>query len=551
MLGLATGIVTSIFILAFRYLIDQGGVTLVGLDSSDNFESLSILERAFWCVGGALILGLLLNRYNPSARRVGVVHVMERLSRHQGYLPLRNAVIQFFGGAIALATGQSGGREGPAIHLGATAASLLGQKFALPNNSIRTMVACGTAAAIAASFNTPIAGVIFAMEVVMMEYAIASFIPIIMASVSATILTQYFFGSAPAFNVAPAVMSSPYELIYLVFAGIIIGAIAAAFIHLVQRFAKLSYWPFWLRMGLAGAITAIAAAALPQVMGVGYDTVNEVMLGQLSIVLLIALMAGKLVTSAATVGLGMPVGLIGPVMFIGACVGGIFGKSLLLVQDLDVSVGLYVMLGMCAMMAAVLQAPLAALMAVMEMTASTSIVLPAMVIITIATLVCSQVFGQKSAYITTLNTLGLQYPPNPVTLHLQRVGATAIMDRSLIRLPSSISNERALEIVANPPAWIIVDKDDGDIRAVLNPSDLAAFMQERGAEEEEIHLLELPGQRMDVCFVDVQATAMEAQAALEKSQAEACCVQRTSVPLIKPVVGIVTRQHLENYRNLS
>ena len=124
---------------------------------------------------------------------------MERLTRHQGYLPLRNAVIQFFGGAIALISGQSGGREGPAIHLGATAASLLGQKFQLPNNSIRTMIACGTAAAIASSFNTPIAGVIFAMEVVMMEYTVASFLPIIVAAVTSTLVSQAFFGAAPAF----------------------------------------------------------------------------------------------------------------------------------------------------------------------------------------------------------------------------------------------------------------------------------------------------------------------------------------------------------------
>ena len=114
MLGLLTGLVTAVVIISFRYLIEYSGIILFGMSDAENFESLDMLTRSSLVLGGALLLGLLMHRYSPSARRVGVVHVMERLSRHQGYLPLRNAVIQFFGGAIALISGQSGGREGPA-----------------------------------------------------------------------------------------------------------------------------------------------------------------------------------------------------------------------------------------------------------------------------------------------------------------------------------------------------------------------------------------------------------------------------------------------------
>lgn len=552
LLGLLTGVVTACVILVFRYSIEWGSIYLLGMSSEEGYEELSSYTRVAWCMGGAALLALLLYRYSPSARRVGVVHVMERLSRHQGHLPLRNAMIQFFAGAIALISGQSGGREGPAIHLGATAASLLGQKFHLPNNSIRTMVACGTASAIAASFNTPIAAVIFAMEVVMMEYAIASFVPIIVASVSATLVSQYFFSTAPAFNIAPVAMTSVLEIPYLVVGGLFIGAVAAGFTQMIQSFARLVNWPFWLRILLAGSLTSMTALFVPAVMGVGYDTVNDIMLGEISSILLIALLFGKALTSAATVGLGMPVGLIGPTMVLGACLGGIFGNLLLQVQDVGISVGLYVMLGMAAMMAAVLQAPLAALMTVMEMTANTNIILPAMVIIIVATLVSSHVFGQRSVFITTLNTLGLQYPLNPVALHLQRVGVTAIMDRSFTRLPESITQNQALEVVNNQIDWILVDTADGSgVHSALNPSDLAAFLQERGAEEEIIHLLELPGQRMDVTFVDVRATAYEVANALAKIGTGVCCVRRTSAPMIKPIVGIVTQSHIENYRNLT
>ena len=135
-------------------------------------------------------------------------------------------------------------------------------------------------------------------------------------------------------------------------------------------------------------------------------------------------------------------------------------------------------------------------------------------------------------------------------MHLQRIGATAIMDRSFARLPTVISRDRAVEVVAAQTRWILVDRSDDDtVRAALNTADLAAFLDERGAHEEEIHLLELPGQRIDVTFADSQATALEVQKALSDSQAEACCIQRTTAPLIKPIVGIVTQSHIENYRN--
>jgi CIC family chloride channel protein len=549
-LGVATGIVTAVVILGFRLTIDTGLGFLPG--GPENFEGLTILTRVSLVLGGALLLGILLNRYRPAARRVGVVHVMERLSLHQGNLPLKNAVIQFVGGAIALITGQSGGREGPVIHLGATAASLLGRASKLPNNSLRTMVACGTAAAIASSFNTPIAGVIFAMEVVMMEYTIASFIPVIVAAVSSTLITRYFFGAEPAFIVAPQHMHSIFEIPYLILGGVLIGAMAAGYIQLIQAFARLSDRPVWLRVTLAGAITAGVAVFLPQVMGVGYDTVDQIMLTNVSILLLALLLIGKAVTSAAAVGLGMPVGLIGPTMFMGAAMGCAFGSLLITWQGADISLGFYVMLGMSAMMAAVLQAPLAALMAVLEMTANTAMILPAMVIIVVATLTTSEVFKQRSVFITTLNTLGLQYPPNPVTLHMQRVGVTAIMDRSFSRVSHKITAAAAKDLLEKKLNWIVVDDEDSKLTAVLNPADLDAFMAERNfTGDEEIRLLRIPGQRMDVSTIGSEATVMQVQQVLDKTGTEACCVTRTTAPMIAPVVGVVTQRDIENYRNTS
>jgi chloride channel protein, CIC family len=560
-LAVITGFLTGMVILLFRIAIEYilGHWMLPG--DSESFELLSHLERLLLPLCGALVLGIGLSWLPDRSLRVGVFHVIERLSRHQGRLPSRNALVQFFGGIIALITGFSGGREGPAVHLGAASSSLLGQALELPNNSIRTLVACGSAAAIAGSFNTPLAGVIFAMEVVMMDYTIASFIPVIVSAVTATLLTRYFIGPDAAFLIAPIQMQSLLEIPYVIFAGLIIGCAAAAFISAVQIFARLAHWPFWLRALFAGAITGLAAITVPEIMGLGYDTVNGAMLGQIGLVTLLAIVVFKILASAAAVGLGIPVGIIGPTFVIGAALGGALGIIGEMLQPGEAAfIGLYVMLGMAAMMAAVLQAPLAALMAVLELTANPNLILPAMLIVVVATMVTSVVFKQKSVFLSTLNTLGLQYPPNPVTLHLQRAAVSAIMNRDVVRVPSRCAEEEAREALSSSPRWVAVEVAPGEIRSLLNAVDLKAFLDEREEQHaakkkdgkpEEIDLYGIPGLRMDTADIDYRATIYEAQEVLKNGNAEALCVRRASAPLIRRVLGVITQADIDNYRDTT
>jgi CIC family chloride channel protein len=416
---------------------------------------------------------------------------------------------------------------------------------------VRTLVACGAAAAIAGSFNTPIAGVIFAMEVVMMEYTIGSFIPVIIAAVVTTVMAQYVHGAEQAFTVPAQHMGSLLEIPYIVLAGIAVGCVASAFIRLVQEFARLGNRPFWLRAFAAGGITGLAALIVPEVMGVGYDTVNGAMLGQIAVTSLLLIVVMKVLCSAAAVGLGLPVGLIGPTFVVGAALGGVLGwLGNFLYPDAGASVGLYVTLGMAAMMGAVLQAPLAALMAVLELTANPRLILPAMLIIVVAALVTSVVFRQKSAFLLTLETLGLKYPPDPVTLHLQRAGVASIMNRALVRLANPCPVEEALLALARQPLWIVVETSPGHVRCVLRATDLMVYLNELPAREESeaIDLLEIPGQRLDVGNLDHRATLAEAQAVLDEGEAEALCIRRTTAPLIESVVGVVTQRDIDDYR---
>jgi CIC family chloride channel protein len=403
----------------------------------------------------------------------------------------------------------------------------------------------------------------------MMEYTIGSFIPVIIAAVTSTLLTYYFVGSDPAFNVAPLHLESLLEIPYIAFAGVIIGAIAAGFIFLVQAFARFGSRPFWLRALLAGSLTGCVAIIAPEVMGVGYDTVNGAMLGQIALSSLLLIVVLKVLTSAAAVGLGLPVGLIGPTFVIGAAVGGALGIiGGYLQPTAATSTGFYVMLGMAAMMAAVLQAPLAALLAVMELTANPNLVLPAMLIIVVATMVTSVVFKQKGVFLSTLDTLGLQYPPDPITLHLQRAGVGSIMNRDVARLPHICTLHDAKIALAGKPRWIAVETAPGEIRCVLSASDLMVYLEDQDArsaetsikvvdasaneeedgQPEEVCLLDIPGERKDVVNVDIRATIQQAQQALRDVEAEALCVRRVAAPLIESVLGVITQEDINSYR---
>ncbi len=611
-LALLVGLLTGLVILLFNAAVDVVLARWVLGTHSEDFESLSLFLRMLLPCAGGLAIGTALMRLRRRDTRVGVVHVMERLSRHQGQLPLRNAAIQFFGGIVALISGQAGGREGPAIHLGAAASSLIGQAFELPNNSVRTLVACGTAAAIAGSFNTPIAGVIFAMEVVMMEYTIASFIPVILASVTSTVLTHSLLGNATAFSIPTLQLASLTEIPFIILAGLMIGCMAAAYITLVEQFSRLNQWSFPMRGLVAGALCGICAFATPQVMGIGYDTVNSALLGNIAITTLCLLVLTKSIASAACLGLGLPLGIIGPTLFIGASFGGVLGLLGQAIAPSDVSSpGLYVMLGMAAMMGAVVQAPLAALMTVLELTANSNAILPAMLIIVVATLVTSEVFKKQSVFLTTLKTLGLEYPPSPVTMHLQRAAVASLMQRNFVRTPETITVSKAQELLERKPLWIVVEANSNEAHCLLNPSDLAAWLDElaSGNEDElpgpsrgqrkrmrstdehgdesepetvspaegnnalekadapvtaesleqdealepalpvDIELLNIPGQREDVANVDIRATLQEALDALNSQGVRALCVRRTSMPLIAPIMGVMTREDINNYRS--
>lgn len=545
MLAIPVGLLSGGVIIGFRLVVESSQGMLLPDGAIENYEALSWPNRLLLTSGGGLLIGLLWQYLSESSRQVGIVHVMERLAYHQGRLPWQNALAQFVGAAASIICGHSVGREGPSVHLGATSGSLLGQWLHLPNNSNRTLAACGIAAAIAASFNTPLAGVIFSMEVVMMEYSLVSFAPVILAAVTATTLSRAVFGDAPVFSIADIHLGSLLELPYVILMGCILGCLAAFFIHLLQHTTRFSAtWPVWLRCTLAGASVGIIATFRPEVMGIGYDTVNQALLGELGLALLLGICAAKLLATAVGLGLGLPGGLIGPTLVIGALGGGAMGiiADTWLQGDLGTP-AFYALIGMGTMMGATLQAPLAALTAMLELTANPHIILPGMLALITAGLISRELFGKESVYLVLLKVRGKDYRGNPLTQALRRIGVASVMERKFQTLQRSVDKESIMAALATEPRWILI-LDNKTPLALMPAADLANHVAERpgGAT---FQLTEIPAQRREVTAIDFQATLEEACSVLDASSAEALFVTRCTVPGIDRIYGVLTRRDIE------
>ncbi len=547
-LGTISGLLAGLIAIAFRLAIEVPlGILLP--DGSESFEALPLWWRFGLPVGGFLLIALAFHFYESADRATGVRHVINRLHQHQAHLPLKNAVVQFLGGVAAVISGGPLGREGPAVHLGAAGASLLGQRMQLPNNSLRTLVGCGVAAAIAASFNTPLAGVVFAMEVVLVEYTIAGFTPVILAAVSGAVMSRLVFGSDPAFAVPPVNMGSLLEMPFFVLCGLLLGLLSSAMLYLFRRTSRFSGKPVWLKFLVAGLITGALAVVFPQIQGIGYDTVEQALLGQLGMGLLLGIVAAKLIASTIAAALDMPGGIIGPTFVIGACMGsalGIVGSQFN--PENAASPGFYAFLGMGAMMAAVLNAPLAALIAVLELTYNPNILLPSMLVIIIANITARLTTGLPGIFYIGLD---INRYSSPVFQTLSRAGVTSLMVSQLAHHGREITWAMAKESLEQKPDWIVIE-DVGADKYILRPADLARYLENQDKslweQDHPIDLTEIPAEERWRLFpVHERATLQEAMLLMRQENGNAVYIRRANPLPGREVAGVVTRMDIDNY----
>jgi hypothetical protein len=419
----------------------------------------------------------------------------------------------------------------------------------LPHNSLRVLIACGTAGGIAAAFHTPLAGVIFAMEVIVAEYTVVGFIPVMLAAVSASAVSLSLSGNEPLFALPAMRTASLGEIPMILLLGFCCGLAVAAFIRLIKLTGSVAHWPVMVRFTFAGCITGALALGVPQILGIGYDSLQLVVQGEVALSLLLMIAACKLVATATSSGLGLPVGLIGPNLLIGACLGGALGLiSARLGLSLDSDPVLYVVIGMGAAMGAVLNAPLAAILAVIEMTHTVSIGLPAMLAIITATLTNTVMFRQRSAHQTVLRQMQRVVPDDPLNQLLHRTDVSSVMDNRVVPVPAALQPQDLEPLLEFKPTWCLLEREEEDLYLVQG-GELLEWLGEQALDEgTAIDLTQADIRRWTMTRVPLQASLRQAMDTLRAQTVEAAIVAERSKKTGKRILhGVLTRESIEKF----
>jgi CIC family chloride channel protein len=319
-------------------------------------------------------------------------------------------VVKTLASALCIGSGGSVGREGPIVQIGSALGSSIGQILKVSGDELRVLVACGAAAGIAATFNAPIAGAIFALEIILADFALPTFTPIILSSVIATVVSRAFLGNYPAFQVPPYDLESPWEIGFYCILGLLAGLVAVAFI--VVLYKNEDIWDDWkipdyLKAPLGGLIIGVIALRFPHIMAVGYDSIGKALLNQETWTVLVLLIPLKILATSITIGSGGSGGIFAPSLFMGAMLGGAFGCAVhALFPGITATPGAYATVGMGAVVAATTHAPIQAFLIIFELTQDYRIIPPLMICCVIATFV-SRSIKKESIYTLKLLRRGI------------------------------------------------------------------------------------------------------------------------------------------------
>ncbi len=399
-LAVVVGVSASIGAILFRYAIQ--GIQRVAFGDgalADVAAALPAWQIVAVPALGGLTIGFLCTRVLPMPQPQGVAQVIEASALHGGRLRGRAGAGAALVNALAIGVGGSVGREGPIVHLGATLASALARRLSLPARSTRTLLGCGVAAAVAAAFNAPIAGVFFALEVVVGHYALTAFSPVVIASVVGTIIARLHYGNVIGFDLPAHDVISFLEVPAFVILGLVCGAAAIALlktIALVDALHERLDVPPLLRPALAGLAVGGIAVAFPEVLGIGYETTARALHDGFALHVLVALALAKGLATALCLGSRFGGGIFSPALVIGALVGVSFDKVAELAFPAFSSVGLvYGVLGMGAVAGAVLGAPISTILIIFELTQDYELAFALMVSVSVATLFTMQAHGHS------------------------------------------------------------------------------------------------------------------------------------------------------------
>lgn len=482
------GILGGYGALVFRYIIK--GTQYLFYQNTDDILTfahtmpfyLKILLPAL----GGMVVGPLVYFGAREAKGHGVPVVMEAVALRDGRIRPRVALVTILASGITIGSGGSVGREGPIVQIGSSIGSTIGQILKAPPLRQRTLVGCGAAAGLAATFNAPIAGALFAAEVILGEWGLSTFSPVVLSSVTATTISRHYFGDFPAFIIPTYRLVSIWEFLFYPLLGLVVGLVSLLFILAVNKsedlFDELRI-PEYLKPALGGLMLGCMLIVWPNVFGVGYGTINLSLKNQLPFLLLATLIFIKILATSITVGSGGSGGIFAPSLFIGAMTGGAFGWAIheyfpLVTADS----GAYALVAMGAVVAGTTHAPITAMIIIFELTSTYEIILPLMITCMLSTLITTSL-KRDSIYTSKLTRKGVEITQGWEQSVLRALKVRDIARDQVVTVPEDMALVAMVEILKEEDvSHLHMVGPEGELRGIISFSDIRAALQEEGLE---------------------------------------------------------------------
>ena len=478
LIGVFAGVISA----GFRTLIDffrhslwgEGALIHVVMDAP------LYLKIGIPAAGGALVAWFV-QRFAPEAKGHGVPEVMNAVATQNGFIRMRVVVIKAFASAMSIATGASVGREGPIVQIGSAFGSTIGQLFQVSIRRMKTFIGCGAAAGIAATFNAPIAGAIFASEVILGDFSAAAIGPIIIASVFGTVISRALYGDFPAFVPPTYTLHSPVEIAFYIVLGIVTGVVAWLFVRTLYKSEDLfDAWkaPVALKGLLGGALLGGVAVYFPQIFGVGYETMESILSGNIGFTIAAGLVLAKIFATSLSMGFGASGGVFAPSLFIGSMLGGAMGSIIhALFPEITASSGAYALVGMAAMVAATTHAPVMAVLIIFEMTTEYTVILPLMITSIIAMVISSRLLDGSNIYTLKLLRRGIDIFGGKDINVLDQISVKDLKRKIIDTIPDSLTLQELLEKLSTSSALNFYVKDEaGILNGIITHSAMRRYL---------------------------------------------------------------------------
>lgn len=430
---------------------------------------------------GGLIVGIYVYTWGKNTSNQGVPDIIASVVENDGKLSPRLIIDKAIGSAITIGSGGSAGKAGPIITIGAAIGSSLGQLSKMNPDMLKTLLACGAAGGISATFNAPIGGVLFAQELILGNFATNNFIMIVISSVASSVISRVFLGNNPAFAVPAYGLTSFPELFFFVILGLAAGVISVLYIRLLYKFhdlfQALSFIPDYVKPFLAGIAVGLIGIVFPQIHGVGFDIIEEVLKNNLAWSLVTALIFVKMLATSITLGSGAPGGDFAPGLFIGAMLGSSWGYLIhFAFPHFSAPAGAYALVGMGGLLAGIYQAPVTAIIMLFEMTGEYQVILPLMLVCVLSSFVAKGIYSE-TIYTEKLARRGLNISSRTNQELIADLKVGDFMTTDIISLDAGLDLYEARDIILQHNFSALPVLSQGNLVGVISYEELLPYLR--------------------------------------------------------------------------